>query len=133
MMIWFIFAIFALCWTITVNSPNYLRSKRERAQADREYEASRRFQARLDARTPEQVAADKELDEARVGAEIADARLHRWFENPNFANAPSDCYPWRGEPEYDSDRAESTAARARLTLAIERRKSCVYPDPRAPA
>jgi hypothetical protein len=109
---------------IANDTPERRHEKAERARADREYEASMRFAAAQPARTSEQVAADIELDEARFGAEIAAARLHGWAA---YADAPYDCWPHRGEPEYDADRAASNAADARLARAIERRRAAFAP------
>jgi hypothetical protein len=121
-MIWLIFAIFAIfavCWTIAVNSPHYVRSKRERAQADREYEASKRFQARLAARTPEQVAADKELDEAQCYV----SEFRKGDYNPEQLE----------DMKFGYDRAaHADESRARLARAIEGRKAAYSPTPGDP-
>jgi len=63
-----IFCTFAVIWamfTIADNSPERRREKAAQRQAERECDASMREAAALAARTPEQVAADRELAEAR--------------------------------------------------------------------
>ena len=118
-MIWFIipifpiFAVWAVCRTIEVSSPDYQRAKRERAQADREYEASVRFRAQQEARTPEQVAADKELDEARCDADTV-----MWHACQYEGATDEDGVPWW---------EVYAISRERLTRAIERRKAAFAP------
>lgn len=114
---WFIFAIFAvwaICRTIEVNSPDYQRAKRERAQADREYEASKRFAAAQAARTPEQVAADKELDEAECYA----SEFREGDYNPDELDDMMFGY---------DTAAHAAESRARLARAIEGRKAAFSP------
>jgi hypothetical protein len=108
-----IFCTFAVIWamfTIAENTPERRREKAAQAQGDSEYEEAVRFRAQQEARTPEQVAADRELDEARCYV----SEFREGDYNPDEME----------DMNFGYDRAAHAAeSRARLARAIEGRKA----------
>ena len=115
-----VFCTVAIIWamlSIADNTPERRRERAEQAQISRECEAAARWAAARAARTPEQVAADIELDVAQCGV----SEFREGDYNPD----------WMRDVDFGYDRAAHAAeSRARLTRAIEGRRAAFATPPK---